>query len=60
MLLYWPAGIDMQLEELEIAEWKEGLARDWNCIGTRLKSNKTMHGIVRRIRLGDFYDETYV
>ena len=36
----------MQLEELEIAEWEE----DGNpYIGTRLKSNKTKHGIVRRI-----------
>ena len=49
ILLNWPAGIDMQLEELEIAEWEEG---DWNYIGTRLKSNKTKHGIVRMFGLG--------
>ena len=49
----------MQLEELEIAEWK-GEYGD-NCIGTRLKSNQKKHGIVRRIGTsGIFYDETYV
>ena len=47
----------MQLEELEIAEWKEG---DFNCIGTRLKSNQKKHGIVRRIGTSGFFDETYV
>jgi hypothetical protein len=48
----------MQLEELEIAEW-EGEDGD-NYIGTRLKSNKTVHGIVRTIGGGDFYDWTFV
>ena len=58
MLLNWPAGIDMQLEELEIAEWED--EDGFNCIGTRLKSNRKKHGTVRRIGLGNFYDATYV
>ena len=53
MLLNWPADIEMQLEELEIAEL--GF-----CIGTRLKSNQKKHGIVRRIGAGYFFDATYV
>ena len=48
----------MQLEELEIAEWKDELG--FNCIGTRLKSNQKKHGIVRWIGGGAFYDATFV
>ena len=58
MLLNWPAGIDMQLEELEIAEWEDEYGN--NCIGTRLKSNQKKHGIMRRIGGGNFYDATFV
>jgi hypothetical protein len=58
MLLNWQAGIDMQLEELEIAEWED--EDGFNCIGTRLKSNKAKHGIVRTIVGGGFYDKTFV
>ena len=47
----------MQLEELEIAEWKDGYH---NYIGTRLKSNQKKHGFVRRIRNSNFYDTTFV
>jgi hypothetical protein len=58
MLLNWPAGIDMQLEELEIAEWEDAYGD--NCIGTRLKSNQKEHGIVRKILGGRFFDMTFV
>ena len=58
ILLNWPAGIDMQLEGLEIEEWKDEYGS--NYIGTRLKINKTKHGIVRMIRSGYFYDAKFV
>ena len=58
LLTHWPHDQPLRLEELEVAEWKEGSVRFY---GTRIKASKVAHGIVRAIHSdGDFFDRTVV